>query len=84
MNSTFYLWPDHVIGKRESRAIREHHNACENNRADLCTTLERLNSLAGENGVPLDLVKLAEFQNTVFALTNQALKKARELGGTAP
>ena len=25
-----WLWPDHVIGKRESRALREEHNALVN------------------------------------------------------
>jgi len=25
--STMFLWPDHAIGKRESREIREQHNA---------------------------------------------------------
>jgi hypothetical protein len=40
MNSTFFHWPDHVIGKHESRRIREHHNACENSRQDLRVALE--------------------------------------------
>ena len=30
-----FLWPDHVIGKRESRAIREAHNATVNRAAEL-------------------------------------------------
>lgn len=29
-----WLWPDHVIGKRESRRLREEHNALYNSRAD--------------------------------------------------
>ena len=30
-----WLWPDHVIGKRESRKLREEHNALINVAADL-------------------------------------------------
>lgn len=30
-----FLWPDHVIGKRESRQIREEHNALYNSHAEL-------------------------------------------------
>ncbi len=30
MNTTFWHWPDHCIGKRESRRLREEHNAAMN------------------------------------------------------
>jgi hypothetical protein len=32
---TPWLWPDHCIGKRESRRLREEHNATVNDCADL-------------------------------------------------
>ena len=37
---TTWQWPDHVIGKRESRRLREEHNALANSHAELCRTLE--------------------------------------------
>lgn len=35
----FYHWPDHVIGKRESRTIREEHNALGNLAHELLDSL---------------------------------------------
>jgi hypothetical protein len=35
-----WLWPDHVIGKREARRLREEHNAAVNERADLLAALQ--------------------------------------------
>ena len=32
---TTWHWPDHVIGKRESRRLREEHNALANSHAEL-------------------------------------------------
>jgi hypothetical protein len=37
-----WLWPDHVIGKRESRRLREEHNAAVNDCADLLAAGERM------------------------------------------
>jgi len=37
---TAFHWPDHVIGKRESRHIREEHNALYNSHADLLAALQ--------------------------------------------
>ena len=37
-----FHWPDHNIGKRESRRIREEHNALFNSHAELVTALEQL------------------------------------------
>ena len=34
-------WPDHVIGKRESRRIREAHNALYNSHAELLAALQK-------------------------------------------
>ena len=35
-----FLWPDHTIGKRESRRIREEHNLAMNQRAKLIDALK--------------------------------------------
>ena len=37
-----WLWPDHVIGKRESRKLREEHNALINSHAELLEALREL------------------------------------------
>jgi hypothetical protein len=37
---TAFHWPDHTIGKRESRAIRESHNALYNDYHRLVAALE--------------------------------------------
>lgn len=36
-----FLWPDHVIGKRESQRIREEHNALYNSHAELLAALQQ-------------------------------------------
>lgn len=38
---TAFHWPDHNIGKRESRRIREEHNALFNSHAELLGALEQ-------------------------------------------
>lgn len=38
----FWHWPDHVAGKRETRRLREEHNAAMNSRAELLEALEHL------------------------------------------
>ena len=35
-------WPDHTIGKRESRRLREEHNQLVNSHAELLTALQTL------------------------------------------
>jgi hypothetical protein len=37
-----WLWPDHVVGTRESRELRESHNALVNNHAALLAERDRL------------------------------------------
>ena len=39
MKQTTWHWPDHVIGKRESRRLREEHNALADSHADLVASL---------------------------------------------
>ena len=52
---TAFLWPDHNIGKRESRRILEAHNALYNSHAELLAALQ---SYGGKSGgfcsCPLD------------------------------
>jgi hypothetical protein len=40
----FWHWPDHMIGKRESRVLREEHNQVVNLNCDLVAALEALHS----------------------------------------
>ena len=39
MKQITWHWPDHVIGKRESRRLREEHNELANSHADLVASL---------------------------------------------
>ncbi len=49
MNSEFWHWPDHVIGKRESRRLREEHNARMNERHEAKEALNEIHATL--NGV---------------------------------
>lgn len=40
MKHQAFLWPDHNIGKRESRAIREAHNALYNDYHEILEALK--------------------------------------------
>lgn len=42
MKFAAFHWPDHVIGKRESRRIRDEHNALYNSHAELAAALADL------------------------------------------
>lgn len=46
-----WLWPDHNIGKRESRRLRDEHNATVNVAVDLLAALRRV--VATCHGDPL-------------------------------
>lgn len=50
MKHTAFHWPDHVIGKRESRRIRDAHNALFNSHAELLEALRK--ALAILNTIP--------------------------------
>jgi hypothetical protein len=41
METKCWLWPDHAIGKRESRQLREEHNSVVNINADLLAACKR-------------------------------------------
>lgn len=46
-NSKFHAfhWPDHVIGKRESRTIRQEHNMLFNSHDDLLTLAKKYHDM---------------------------------------
>ena len=46
-----WLWPDHVIGKRESRQLRDDHNATVNSHQLLLEACEAVASLADGQGM---------------------------------
>jgi len=41
MHTQSWLWPDHVIGKRESGALREEHNRLVNCNANMLEALHK-------------------------------------------
>jgi hypothetical protein len=49
MKTTSWLWPDHPIGKRESRRLREEHNKLVNSHAELLAALERALAIDAPN-----------------------------------
>lgn len=67
-----FLWPDRVIGKRESRAIRELHNALYNSHAELLEALEtaknRFSALALDAHVS---------ENTIRAIASNGAQELR-------
>lgn len=52
MKHEFFHWPDHVVGKRESRQIREAHNAAMNDYHALLETLQAFMEFL-DNGTPI-------------------------------
>lgn len=42
MKAQSWLWPDRVIGKRESRTLRDEHNSLVNSRAGLLETIKKI------------------------------------------
>jgi len=46
MKSKFFHWPDHNIGKRESRRIRDEHNALANEHSVMLEALKKAKYLA--------------------------------------
>ena len=46
MKTKSWLWPDHNIGKRESRQLREEHNAVVNNHERLVAALREIAGIA--------------------------------------
>ena len=56
-----WLWPDHNIGKRESRRLRDDHNALYNSHDRLTKALALIAGSAGFAGGPYagELAKIA-------------------------
>lgn len=50
MKSTTFLWPDHVIGKRESAEIRTAHNALANEHEEMKNMLKTLVEMHESSG----------------------------------
>ena len=75
---TTWHWPDHVIGKRESRRLREEHNALANSHAELFAALheiaERPADVPGYNSASAILLRIVAIQS----VAREALAKWRE------
>jgi hypothetical protein len=54
METRSWLWPDRVIGKRESRTPREEHNILVNKYATLARATRRLLTCVGDPNGPMD------------------------------
>ena len=48
--SHFWLWPDHVAGKRETRRLREEHNKLANEHHDLRIAMDEIYRMASVRG----------------------------------
>ena len=65
-----WLWPDHIIYKRESRRLREEHNATVNSHADLLEALEELI-------IEVDTWEDPEHETPTYQNARAAIAKAR-------
>lgn len=83
MKQTTWHWPDHVIGKRESRRLREEHNALANSHAELMKVIrDALESLAADYEHMCDIGKPHEIDEAgeIYMGAKVALAKAKEAG----
>ena len=55
MTTQSWLWPDRTIGKRESRRLREEHNALVNEHTAMLDALRELVELAVAAGLNGDI-----------------------------
>lgn len=76
MKQTTWHWPDHVIGKRESRRLREEHNELANSHANLASSLSAMLSVF--NVKPDEIEPLAAF--ICIEKSKAALAEAKEVG----
>ncbi len=84
---TPWHWPDHVIGKRESRKLREAHNVTVNSHAELLEACERLiRCLSWVEKSKLMLQAEAQAEQAIAnANPSQAVKvKRTSFGGNHP
>lgn len=77
-----FLWPDHVIGRRESRAIREEHNALVNAHAALLAENAALRA-AMESASALILTARAHFPKSMHHADRFQLELTCAAIGTA-
>lgn len=75
MNQTTWHWPDHVIGKRESRRLREEHNALANSHAELLAALQSILKWVDPYSVPGYEDKVRDVE-----AAEAAVAKAEEVG----
>ena len=75
MNQTTWHWPDHVIGKRESRRLREEHNALAGNHNELVAALSQL-----LNTCELNTDDITDNAVALVGDARAALAKAKEVG----
>ena len=83
MKQTTWHWPDHVIGKRESRRLREEHNTLANSHAELMKAIDNaLESLAADYEHMCDIGTPREIDETgkIYMGARDALAKAKEVG----
>ena len=61
-----WLWPDHTLGKRESRRLSEEHNTAVNLQAEMAEALREVVQLAAGQG-RLNLMQVAGTARAVLA-----------------
>lgn len=78
-----WLWPDHVIGKRESRRLREEHNAVVNSHDDLLAACEAAVALFSPRlGLPEDIAanfRMAVEKDPTLKQLRAAIAQAKEV-----
>ena len=80
MRHKSFLWPDHNIGKRESRRIREEHNAAINDMSELLEALRETLEFAIEANNRLPPPESKEEMESGFGCnswTVEVFKRAR-------
>ena len=70
---TTWHWPDHVIGKRESRRLREEHNALANSHAELVLIAQAYRNL-------LKTMAHTDGEVATYHHISDVLAKAKEAG----
>ena len=70
---TTWHWPDHVIGKRESRRLREEHNALANSHAELVLIAQAYRNL-------LKTMVHTDGEVATYHHISDVLAKAKEVG----
>lgn len=78
MKTLFWHWPDRIIRKRESRRLREEHNALANSHAELLEALEAAQPHTED--MLMELEKTDDLSDRPFIQrARAAITKAKEL-----